>query len=145
MAERLTAKVAEILTGQELVLSKGSDDGVQVGMRFAVLNRKGAEIKDPDSGEVLGSVELEKTLVKVVRLHRRLSVARTFRQVRSGGGVFGMGTQLAQIFDTPRRDNESLLTDERKLREELDERDSYVKIGDLAVQVVGDEFSSGAA
>lgn len=142
MAERLTAKVAKILTGQEVVLSKGSEDGVEVGMRFAILNRKGAEIKDPDTGEVLGSVELEKTLVKVVRLHSRLCVARTFRQVRTSGGLFGASTQIALMFAAPRRENEPLLTDERTLREELNE--SYVRIGDVAVQVVGDEFNSGS-
>lgn len=130
--------MAEILTGTELVLNRGSDDGVQVGMRFAILNRKGAAIMDPDTGEALGSVDLEKTVVKVVRVDPRLSVARTFRTYRSGGQL--AGASFARMFEPSVVRVETLRTDERKLKDELDESESYVKIGDPAVQVVGEEF-----
>src|ERR1700730_3824695 len=88
MSERIRARVAEVLTERELVLNKGSEDGVSIGMRFAILNRKGADIVDPDTGKSMGPVELEKTIVKVVRLQERLAIARTFRTYRQGGSGF---------------------------------------------------------
>lgn len=139
MPDRIEGRVAQILTARELVINRGEADGVQVGMRFAVLNRRGADIKDPDTGESLGSVELDKVLVKVVRIAEHLAVARTFRTYKVGGGALWAIT--AGMSSTPPREVvETFNTDERRLKDELDEKESFVKIGDPIVQVIGDEF-----
>lgn len=135
MPDRIEGKVAQLIDTQTLVINRGSEHGVSVGMRFAVLNRRGAEIKDPDTHKVIGSVELEKVVVKVVRVEPWLAVARTFRTFRTRG-----------LFNWPSISGtqpESLRTDETTYREELDPKDSYVKVGDTVVQVVGEEFSGG--
>jgi hypothetical protein len=139
MADRIEGRVAQILTARELVINRGTTEGVEVGMRFAVLNRRGTDIKDPDTGDILGSIELEKVLVKVVRVDEHLAVARTFRTFRvPGTGVLGwasfqQGTPMQTVPET-------LKTDERRLKDELDEKESYVKIGDPVVQIIGEEF-----
>ncbi|GIH73241.1 hypothetical protein [Sphaerimonospora thailandensis] len=142
MPSRIEGKVAQILTARELVINKGTVDGVEVGMRFAVLNSRGVDIKDPDTGEALGSVEIEKAIVKVVRVSDRLAVARTFRTYRIPGGSFYLGSTkvLEQMMRPPRTEIETLQTDERRLKDELDESGSYIKKGDPVVQVIGDEF-----
>ncbi|WP_285775681.1 hypothetical protein [Microtetraspora sp. NBRC 13810] len=137
--------MAKILADRELVLNKGSADGVEVGMRFVILNRNGADIRDPETGEILGSVDLEKTMVKVVRVHERLAIARTFRTIRSAEeplAAFGIPGQLVR---PPQTVVESLQTDEQRLKDELSEEDSSVKLGDPAVQVIGDEYESDDA
>lgn len=108
-------------------------------MRFAVLNRKGREIIDPDTKEVLGSVELPKTFVKVISVEPKLCIARTFREfvtpaVRGFADALLIGTSRPE-----RREVETLITDEAKLKDELDESESYVKTGDPAVQIIGGE------
>jgi hypothetical protein len=138
MTDRIEGRVAQILTARELVINRGSAEGVGVGMRFAVLNRHGTDIKDPDTGEVIGSIEIEKVLVKVVRVDEHLSVARTFRTYSVGGG--GLWALSALQGSPPRTVYETLRTDERRLKDELDEKESYVKIGDPVVQVIGEEF-----
>lgn len=141
--DRIEAKVARILTARDLVLNRGSEGGVEVGMRFAVLNSKGREIVDPDTKEVLGSVELPKTFVKVISIEPRLSVARTFREFRTPArpGALTLPSLSAVMYGTPERvEVETLKTDESRLKDEMDENDSYVKIGDLAVQMIGDEY-----
>jgi hypothetical protein len=95
MSERLRGAVAALLTGRELVINLGSEQGVVAGMKFAVLNRQGIDIKDPETEEPIGSVEVPKVIVEVARVEPRLSVARTFkkRQVNVGGkglGALGM-------------------------------------------------------
>ncbi|WP_371781726.1 hypothetical protein [Streptosporangium subroseum] len=140
MSSRIEGKVAQILTKRELVINKGEVDGVELGMRFAILNTRGTDIRDPETGEMLGSVEIEKAVVKVVRVSERLSVARTFRTYRvAGGSLYANGT-FDQLLRPPRTEIESLQTDERRLKDELDESESYVKLGDPAVQVIGDEY-----
>jgi hypothetical protein len=131
VTERIRGFVAELIDDRTLVINRGFDHGVQVGMRFAVLNRKGANVKDPETGEPIGSVEVEKVLVKVVRVGPQLAVARTFRSFTSGfGNIFS---------NTSRR--ETLRTNSATYKQELSEQDSYVKIGDPVVEAVGDEFA----
>jgi hypothetical protein len=132
MPDRIEGKVARLIDTQTLVINRGSEHGVRVGMRFAVLNPRGAEITDPDTNEVIGSVELDKIVVKVVSVEPRLAVARTFRTFTTRG-IFNF-----PITGETRR--ESLRTGDTTYREELDDKDSYIKVGDPAVQVIGDEF-----
>lgn len=142
--QRIEARVAQVMTARDLVLNKGSEDGVTVGMRFAILNRKGADIRDPDTDEILGSVELPKTFVKVVSTKPRLSIARTFREFKVPGGSLWAMSAFSGLANPPRTEVETLKTDEARLQDELDEHESYVKIGDPAVQMVGEEFSGAA-
>lgn len=144
MDDRIRGAVAQILNRRELVINVGADSGVAEGMRFAVLNRRGLEVKDPDTGDVLGSVDRPKVLVEVVRVQPRLSIARTFRSRRKnvGGGSFAL-----EFFGTPAKwikVPETLQLEDKPYEEELDEQQSYVKIGDPVVQVVADEFLSPA-
>jgi hypothetical protein len=131
VTDRIRGQVAQLIDESTLVINRGSEHGVQVGMRFAVLNRKGADVVDPETGESIGSVDVEKVLVKVVRVEPKLAVGRTFRTFTSGLGIFS---------STSRR--ETLRTDSATYRQELSEQDSIVKIGDPVVQAVGDEFGN---
>jgi hypothetical protein len=131
VTDRIRGLVAQLIDDRTLVINRGSDHGVQVGMRFAVLNRKGANVVDPETGESIGSVDVEKVLVKVVRVEPKLAVARTFRTFTTGFG--------AMFSSTSRR--ETLRTDSATYKQELSEQDSYIKIGDSVVESVGDEFA----
>jgi hypothetical protein len=138
MAELIRAKVARILNSRELAITVGSKDGVVVGMYFDVLDSKGEDITDPDSGAVLGSIDRPKVRVQVTAVQEGLSVASTFKkkQVNLGGrGLMG-GHNLSDLFLPPKyvTKYETLKTDE-KTWEDLSEAESYVKTGDRVVQV----------
>ncbi len=134
----MRGKVAAILTKRELVLNIGSDDGVVVGMRFVILNSNGVDVKDPDTGEVLGSVEVPKTLVKVVRVDApHLSVARTFRTIPGTAGI--MGT-MAALSGTPSRVETLDIAAGSSIKAELSAEDSFIKPGDVALETSGDEY-----
>jgi hypothetical protein len=136
--ERIRGKVAAILSARELILNVGSGDGVEIGMKFAILNSKGVNITDPDTGDVLGSVEVPKTVVKVVRIGGdHLSIARTFRTVKGTPGAFAIASAISGKPDRP----ETLeIASGSDLKAELSEEDSYVKRGDIAVSTRGDEY-----
>lgn len=136
----IRGKVARIFNSRELAINVGSADGVSVGMYFDVLDPKGEDIKDPDSGEVLGSIERPKVRVRVVKVQDRLSVASTYktRTINAGGqgpsfGISGLSDLFMPAKYVTRY--ETLKTDE-KTWENLEEQESYVKTGDPVVQVV---------
>lgn len=140
----IEGQVASILTPRELVINAGGDKGVQVGMRFAVLNRQGINIVDPATTELLGSVPIAKVLVEIVRVEPKLSVARTFNKRRVNvGGAGALGRYgLETLFAPPKYVDEweTLRTNQKPQAQELPEKDSYVKTGDPVVQVLGNEY-----
>lgn len=140
-ANRIRGAVARIVDSRTLVLNRGSEHGVIEGMRFAVLNSHGREIADPDTGEPLGSVDIEKTVVKVIRVQAKLSVARTFRRFSTPGGPLWT-TAMGNLAHPPSIRTETLRVDEAQLRAELDEAESLVKVGDPVVEARGDEYGS---
>lgn len=151
MSEPIRGLVAQILTNRDLVINRGKEAGVEVGMKFAVLNSQGVNITDPESGEELGSVPLAKVIVQVTRVEPKLSVARTFKKRRRNVGGSGallsslsVTAGLTNMFEPPKwvDEWETLRTAQKPDITELSESDSYVKIGDPVEEVVGDEFDT---
>lgn len=140
----IRGKVARILNSRELALNIGSKDGVQVGMYFDVMDQEHENILDPDTDEVLGSIERPKVRVRVMLVQDRLSLASTFKKKRinvggsSGLGVFAGGLSEALMPANWVTRYETLKTEE-KTWENLEEKESYVKTSDPVVQVFPDE------
>ena len=137
MTKPIRGKVARILNSREMVINIGSRDGVAVGMRFDVMDTTGENIKDPDTGELLGSVERSKVRVEVAKVQEKLSVAYTYKKKRMNeGGNMGLVSQMFMPAKWVTK-YETLKTDEQTW-EDLQEIDSYVKTGDPVVEVVKD-------
>ena len=71
MSELIEAKVAQILSDNCIVINVGALDGAKVGMIFVVL-AQGEEVKDPESGEVLGQWEVPKGYIRAAHVQERL-------------------------------------------------------------------------
>lgn len=131
-------KVARVLSEREVAINRGSNDGVELGMRFNILNSSETqEIKDPDTGETLGHVERVKIPVRVTSVNDKLAVAETFRfrRVNVGGKGLGLG-----VFIPPKWRNRY-----EKIRENDGKQDKTkgnvglskpVSIGDPVVQII---------
>ena len=106
------------------------------------------DIKDPDTGEVLGSIERPKVRVKITCVQEKLSVASTYKSTRVNIG--GLATRSQAILDATLGfgSAKSLLLPENwvttyetlekteETQEPFDEKDSKVKTGDPVVQVL---------
>ena len=129
---RIEGKVAEIISERDLVINRGTVDGVKVGMRFRILHSRGAEIVDPDTGEKLGRVEIDKTVVKITSVDERLAVGRTFRTIKEGGGALAQSAFLSNAFRQPTVTVETLKTGGKNAKNDLSPEQSFIKIGDRA-------------
>ncbi|WP_271396279.1 hypothetical protein [Neomicrococcus lactis] len=90
--KKLSGLVAEIVSNREIILNKGSKDGVREGMYFNVLDPSSVGIKDPVTGEDLGGIKRIKITVVAVEVAERITLAQTFRtrSVNVGGHFGGM-------------------------------------------------------
>lgn len=140
MTDLIRSKVARVLNSREIVIAAGTNKGVTTGMYFDVMDPNGEDIKDPDTGEVLGSLERPKVRVKVTLVQERLSIASTYKKEKvniGGPGHFiSAASSLSQALMPPKyvTKYETLKTDEQTW-EDLDEEESYVKTGDPVLQV----------
>ena len=136
----ITGKIARILNSREVALNIGKEQGVQSGMLFEILSPNQSEIRDPDTGAMLGSVALPKVKVMITRVQDKVSVASTYRTKRVDVRRFSTS---ADVFKSPKWEKryETLKAGGafESATERLDESDSYVAVGDPVVQVIDDQ------
>jgi hypothetical protein len=125
----LHGQVAQILNERELVINIGEKNGVQEGMRFAVLAGSPVEIQDPETGEQLGWLDREKVRVEAVLVMDRMSVCATF-ETKIVGGSLGIW-EVSEMFRPRERIPKTLRAARESYPAPLTVAESYVKIGDI--------------
>lgn len=151
MAERIVGKVARVNSDRELVINRGAEHGVGVDEYFYVRGDL-IEIKDPDSGDVLGEVTPIKAVVQVREVGEKFCIARTFRTRRvkvdegSSGGSFYKASSFSQLGDflqPPRRARYEQQTETLRFDpgagSPIDEWESVVNVGDLVESLLEGE------
>ncbi len=125
----LRGKVANLINVRQLAINIGSKHGVTEDMEFDVMNRNAGEVRDPDTHEVLGSITLAKVRVKVIMVDDEFSVAVVL------GTRPGSGLGFAAWLYTDPGGPLTLKRSENFGVEEIEEKDSVVKVGDPVIQV----------
>ena len=97
MAELITGKVIKIIDEYNIVINKGTADGITSNARFLVY-RLGEELFDPDTNESLGVLEIvcgegkpEHIQDHMATLHTSKIFVRKTKTIRKSpyGGLFG--------------------------------------------------------
>jgi hypothetical protein len=132
--DNVRGTVARILNEREIVINRGSNHGVKVGMQFAVLDPDFEELVDPETGDPLGEIDVPKAFLKTTRVAANFSVASTFRTFTVGGGP------LRSLLDNPVTQVEELETDSSTLKGEREHRRA-VNVGDPVVQARHDQYA----
>ncbi|MHA7176179.1 hypothetical protein ACX80D_05945 [Arthrobacter sp. Sr24] len=103
--DRISGKVAEVVSDRELILNRGKNHGVRKGMYFNILDPKTIGIKDPETGEDLGGIKRVKITVVAVEVAENITLAQTFRtqKVNIGGkGTFAVYDSIIGQMAAPR-------------------------------------------
>ena len=138
----IRGKVAKILNSREIVINVGTDHGVAEGMIFNVLDPSGEDIKDPDTGEMLGSLRRTKLQVRIKAVLPKMAVAITFKKTTHHVGSVTFPSRqsafesqfasIAKLLDVKRTVvTEETLKKPDGVYDPLSEKDSYVKVGDI--------------
>ena len=146
MTEPIRGKIAAVLNEREIALNLGSAKGVSVGMYFDVMSLESGDIIDPDTKDVLGSIERPKVRVRVTEVQEKFSVASTYRSERVNVGgtfenkIFDMGPFARALMPPKWITKPETLKTSKKILEALNEEDSYVQVGDPVRQVLKERY-----
>lgn len=138
MTDLIRGKVARILSSREIAINVGSNDGVYRGMHFDVMDQNYEEIRDPDTLEILGSIQRPKIRVKITMVQEKLSLASTYKKRKVNVGGAGMEfTGLSRALMPPEwvTRYETLKTKEKTWEDLKAEGQISVQTGDPVVQV----------
>lgn len=132
----LAGKVAQILNERELVINIGRSAGVQEGMEFSVMATEDPiEVLDPDSGEILDTIDREKVKVEAAIVKERITICRTKSFRTRGGSIYQIVASHGGALNPPRTIHETLSARKEDFPAPIDPDDSFVKIGDKVLEV----------
>lgn len=125
----LEGKVATILNTRELIINRGSLDGVEAGMRFKIVDED-ATVVDPDTKEELGTITREKIRVKAADVQPRFSIARTYETYQTEEPIPNRSPLTRTITKV-----RTLVIGSEFPFTSYDGSKMFVRVGDRAVQV----------
>lgn len=142
MPKKVNGVVAQIVSDREVILNRGSLDGMVVGDFYKVLDPKTIDIKDPESGKSIGSILRIKIVLKAVDVGDHLTIARTFRSKEVNVG--GVGPNVLGGLLTPPKfiDKVETLRRGEGQPEPIGERESIVAVGDPFQNATPDDVDS---
>jgi hypothetical protein len=135
---KLQGRVAQILNERELVINIGEINGVRKGMKFAILSESPLEVVDPVTHEKLDIIDREKVRVAVTEIRSKISICKTYRVKKIGGGMlydFAGLAVMKGMLEPPQEINETLKSEDSSLPPPLSPEESYVKINDRVILV----------
>ena len=92
---RQMARVATVMDPNQVVINKGASDGIRVGQHY-LFYALGDEIRDPETGDDLGQLEVLRGRGNVIHVHKKISIVRSSER-RSR---FQSAPMLSGIFPT---------------------------------------------
>ena len=120
-------KIVKIISDHEFIISAGLKQSVSEGDRFIIFDRYGEKILDPDSGESLGYLDVNKGTIIVRNVFENMSLASTEPHLVGGinNQFAGVNAFIGIKQPTPLKVDYSQIT---PLNESLEP--SLIKLGD---------------
>ena len=129
---QIRGQVATVINERELAFNRGSEHEVELGMRFAVISEV-SDIVDPETKDSIGSVRREKVRVRVVEVHGRMSVARTYETYTTGSAY--AFPDFSRLFGSGATKVRTLRSGESLTYAPIDPSQSYIEVGDVIEEV----------
>ena len=136
MSTLIRGKIAYVLDNGDIVINVGAAHGVHRGMYFDVIDDHKLDIRDPDTKEVIGSLEISKIKVEVIDTQEKISVATPHLSLKKRAkGVYRVSTPLGPFA-------RSLMPDSWVTEDAISwsGKNSDVEVGNSVVQFIGEIY-----
>ena len=127
-------KVVKIIDSESIVLNAGYNDKIKENDKFDIYGI-GAEVKDPDTGKYLGTLDTIKERITATTIFENMWICKC--PVMYGPGST-LTTTISTLFS---RDNKQLDVEQSEITNDLS-KDTTIHIGDKARKVIYDESTN---
>jgi len=131
----LEGRVAQVLNERELVINIGATNGVQQGMKFAILSETPTQIRDPKTNEVLDVIDREKIRVEASEVRTKIAICKTYRTTIIKGRSFLFEYWNEMNMQPTREIPETLRANDSSFPPPLSPEESFIKVNDRVIQV----------
>ncbi len=112
--KRFPASVAQVFDNEyKIVINRGSEHGVRKGQIFQIYTLSNEEIKDPESGESLGRLEIVRGVGKVVHIQSQMATLESTKKASGIERKIVKHSPLPSWFGSPTE--ETIIPDEKLL------------------------------
>ncbi|OFI46718.1 hypothetical protein BG262_02665 [Floricoccus penangensis] len=87
-------KIAKIINDYSFVITAGADNGIELGDKFKIIQPDEFNIVDPDTGESLGSYDLDKGTIIAKKIYDKFTICET-ELVKKEGGILNVANALS--------------------------------------------------
>lgn len=70
-------RIVKIIDDTAIVINAGKNNSINVGDEFQILGKNGEQVSDPDTGELLGEIELIKGIVIARQVYSKMTICST--------------------------------------------------------------------
>ena len=123
-------KITKIIDETAFIINAGLEDGIERNDRFEILDKKGEEIKDPDSDEVIGILNTSKGIIIADTVYPKMTIAKT----RVIGGRVSLASDILKFSNPYLTETsghpEELLVEESQISGGLEKSTNPIQIGD---------------
>lgn len=122
-------KIVKILDEYTVIVNAGESAGIKTGDEFQILDEKGSDVLDPDTGEVLGSLDLIKATVLVTEVQERMSFCSSPTYTTMQPDFFNTFQKISTALPTATK-QDKLNVDLKEITGGLRKSNEKVRVGD---------------
>jgi len=75
-------KIVKILDEYNVVINAGINQDLKQGDQFQILDKEGSDVIDPDTQEIIGTLDLIKATVEVAELHEKMCICSSQSSIK---------------------------------------------------------------
>lgn len=128
-----TYKIVKILDEYSVIINAGTNMGIEIGDEFQILDTEGSEVIDPETGAVLGYLELVKETVRVSDVHEKMCFCETGYSVGINQNIIRGLSNIANAYTYTER--KKLNVDLTQVTGGLRHSDAPIRVGDIVKRV----------
>ena len=114
-------KIVKIIDEYQVIINGGSNHGVNISDNFQILDEKGSEVTDPETGEVIGHLDLIKDTIQVANVFEKMSICENIK------------TRQINVFENITKS--LIFTEKEKLNVDLTQVSGGFKHSDAPIQI----------
>lgn len=122
-------KIAKILDEYNVVINAGTDHNIDIGDKFQILDKKGSVVKDPETDEIIGQLDLIKATVIVKETQEKMCICSSQTHSYFKSSVLtGISAGVDGMFST---EQEKLNIDNKQMTGGLRKSNEKIRVGDV--------------